>query len=73
MTDNTIYLSNGHIAKQVYLNKAQRKALFAVWSRGAEFISYREFRARVVAGYDCVMVPWCNMWLGIEKDGYTHS
>ncbi len=22
---------------------------------------------------DCVMVPWCGMWLGIETDGYTHS
>ena len=22
---------------------------------------------------NCVMVPWCGMWLGIETDGYTHS
>ena len=33
----------------------------------------RQFRATVQAGYDCVMVQWSGMWLGIELDGYTHS
>jgi hypothetical protein len=23
--------------------------------------------------FDCAMVHWCGMWLGIEQDGYTHS
>ena len=36
-------------------------------------LTYREFRKTVQPGYDCVMVKWCNMWLGIERDGYTHS
>jgi putative SOS response-associated peptidase YedK len=36
-------------------------------------MTYREFRKLVVWSFDCVMVPWCGMWLGIEKDGYTHS
>lgn len=36
-------------------------------------ISYREFRKKVAAGYDCIMIFWCGMWLGIEPDGYTHS
>lgn len=31
------------------------------------------FRRRARQGYDCVMIPWCGMWLGIETDGYTHS
>ena len=35
--------------------------------------SYLQFRRRVVQGYDCIMIQWCNMWLGIETDGYTHS
>ncbi len=37
--------------------------------------SYRQFRRTVQhSSYDdCIMVPWCGMWLGIEKDGYTHS
>ena len=36
-------------------------------------LTFRQFRKTVVQGYDCLMVQWCNMWLGIEKDGYTHS
>lgn len=35
--------------------------------------SYLQFRRRVVRGYDCIMLQWCGMWLGIEPDGYTHS
>ncbi|MGY3278145.1 hypothetical protein [Bradyrhizobium sp. S3.7.6] len=38
------------------------------WLRG-----YRAFRRTVQPGYDCIMVHWCGMWLGIEPDGYTHS
>ena len=30
-------------------------------------------RASVQVGYDCIMIKWRGMWLGIEKDGYTHS
>jgi hypothetical protein len=22
---------------------------------------------------DCIFVPWCNMVIGIEKDGYSHT
>ena len=39
-------------------------------------LTYREFRARVQPCFDksgCVMLHWAGMWLGIEKDGYTHS
>lgn len=35
--------------------------------------SYREFRRHVRPAYDCIMLPWQGMWLGIERDGYTHS
>jgi hypothetical protein len=37
---------------------------------------YRQLRKQVQACFDksgCVMVPWANMWLGIETDGYVHS
>ncbi len=37
---------------------------------------WREFRKSVQASIpvgDYVMVYWAGMWLGIEKDGYTHS
>lgn len=63
------------------LNKAQQVALKRVYDRGPIYsdghiplpISYRQFRRRVQFSFDCAMVPWCNMWLGIELDGYTHS
>jgi hypothetical protein len=38
--------------------------------------TYRQFRKTVVlelGGWGAIMVPWCGMWLGIEKDGHTHS
>ena len=72
----------------VKLTKAQRAALKRVFdrtpinashegimkpSRMPFAISYRQFRSAVQPGYDCVMVRWCGMWLGIEPDGYTHS
>ena len=68
------------------LTKAQRKALAKVYNRRPEdnipnprigFVgrSYLTFRrtAHNNGLMDCVMVPWCGMWLGIELDGYTHS
>ena len=71
------------------LTKEQRKALKAVYDRQPIFrgetgalishpwdsdrMTYRDFRKTVQQGYDCIMVPWCGMWLGIESDGYTHS
>ena len=36
-------------------------------------MTYREFRGTVQHGFDCLMVRWNGMWLGIEQDGYTHS
>lgn len=39
----------------------------------ARRISYREFRKTVQSGWDCLMVKWQGMTLGIEHDGYTHS
>jgi hypothetical protein len=55
------------------LNKAQRKALHRVWTRDPQDMTYMQFRRSVQHGFDCVMVRWCGMWLGIEIDGYTHS
>ena len=39
----------------------------------AKPISYMQFRRTVQQGYDCLMVQWAGMWLGIEADGHTHS
>jgi hypothetical protein len=69
--------------------RAQRVALFRVFQRdNASRISpgrdeygkcatddYRAFlrTVRPYFGGECIMVPRWGMWLGIERDGYTHS
>jgi hypothetical protein len=34
---------------------------------------FLHFMSRATQGYDCLMIHWCYMWIGIETDGYTHS
>lgn len=39
-------------------------------------MTYRQFRKLalpVFGGDGAITVPWCGMWLCIERDGYTHS
>lgn len=57
------------------ITRKQREAIFRKWNQDNNGMTYRAFRATVRrANYDdCLLLPWCNMWLGIEKDGYTHS
>lgn len=55
------------------LTRPQRVALHRKWLQDPNGLTYRAFRATVQQGYDCVMVYWSGMWLGIEADGYTHS
>jgi hypothetical protein len=72
----------------VNLNRKQREALFNVYQRcpldanadrlqgNLTPLTYRQFREKVqpmFCGDGGVMIHWCGMWLGIEKDGYTHS
>jgi hypothetical protein len=55
------------------LNKQQQIALKRKWQQNDQGMTYRDFRKTVVSSFDCVMVRWSGMWLGIESDGYTHS
>ena len=56
------------------LTKAQQVAIYRKYQQSPDGArSYLEFRRRVKQGYDCLMLNWCGMWLGIETDGYTHS
>ena len=55
------------------ITKEQQQALLRVYNRKDLGMSFLSFRRTAVQGYDCVMVQWCGMWLGIEQDGYTHS
>jgi hypothetical protein len=34
---------------------------------------FTHFMGRATEGYDCLMIQWCGMWLGVERNGYTHS
>ena len=67
------------------LTKEQRRALWRVFIRKYPHFNelrrddlralYRKFRRQAVPGIggDYVLIPFAGMWLGIEKDGYTHS
>lgn len=55
------------------LTKLQRAAVHRIYMRDNQGLSFLAFRRGVVPARDCVMVKWSGMWLGIEKDGYTHS
>lgn len=61
----------------ITLTRAQRGAVKRVWLRHYDDKpSYREFRKSVQPTFGCngaVVIRWCNMWLVIERDGYTHS
>lgn len=55
------------------LNKAQRGALYRLWLRSSNGMTYPQFRRTVYHSFGVVMVPWCGMVVGIEPDGHTHS
>ena len=72
----------------IYLTRAQREAVLRIYRRvvaetrhtmnAEEYrkFTYRAFRRTVqkpIKCDDCVMVRFAGMWLGIERDGYTHS
>lgn len=55
---------------------AQFRALERLYIRSADKApNFEQFRERVVTDHlnGCLMVPWCGMYIGIEKDGHTHS
>ena len=69
------------------LTRDQKVALHNVWLRGTPseldpsyrnngsgLQTYLTFRRRSAReSFDCLMVQWQGMLLGIETDGYTHS
>ncbi len=57
-------------------NKPQLRALLRKYKESASGASsFLAFRRSAIFGFqgECLMVPWCGMWLGIEKDGHCHS
>lgn len=59
------------------LTKAQRTSLHNLYQRDTDGSpSYLHFRRRVFPlpfEADVAMIEWCNILIGIEPDGYTHS
>jgi hypothetical protein len=55
------------------ITKQQQIAIKRKYNQDNQNMSYLQFRRTVQHGYGCLMLRWCNMWLGIEPDGYTHS
>lgn len=59
------------------LTRDQVDAVYRLWERSPDGArSYLEFRRRVNEPYgirDYAYIEWCNMYVGIEADGYTHT
>jgi len=56
------------------LTRKQREALWKLYQRTDMLKTYLQFRRTAHQTHmDCVMVPWCGMFVGIEPDGYAHS
>jgi hypothetical protein len=62
----------------VITTRAQREMLKYKWQMlgGPGFMPYRAYRKEVRGTFgmdDAIVVPWANMWLVIETDGYAHT
>lgn len=57
------------------ITKDQSRALFKLWKRNNNNLSFLSFRRTVSPLFSdsCIMVPWCGMVIGIETDGHSHS
>ena len=57
------------------LTSEQRTALLEVYGRRELKETWTQFirGAFIDPVMRCVLVSWCGMTLGIEKDGHTHS
>lgn len=54
--------------------RAQRESLLRKYQQSPSgYRTYISFRRAAFWSFDTLMVHWCNMTLGIEPDGYTHS
>lgn len=62
---------------EMNLTIAQVLSLYTKWQDTMPSgLPFRNFLLSVQPTFGCdgaVTVPWCNMWLLIERDGYTHS
>ena len=55
---------------------AQVDALWKLWKRAHQdktFAQLMQSAQPTMAMDGAIVVPWCNMFVAIETDGYTHS
>ena len=60
----------------VRTTRKQREAIARLWMRIDDRPPYRHFRRGVTGtfGMDgAVVVPFCGMFVAIERDGYSHT
>lgn len=56
------------------LTRPQRMSIWKLYCRlNAPLYSYLVFRRTVKDCGEYIMIQWCGMWVGIEKNGYTHT
>ena len=58
------------------MTREQRTAIATRWKYDDQGMTLKEFAstAQTTVGLDdAIVIKWCNMWLVIETDGYTHS
>ena len=68
------FLWGSRSAIRLKITKEQQIALKRVFDRTPLDMTDLQFRRTAFNAFDeCVMVYWCGILLGIERDGYTHS
>lgn len=54
----------------------QKQALVRKWTQNNNDMTLEEFVASAQTTSlmdDAIVIKWCDMWLAIETDGYTHT
>ena len=57
------------------ITKNQQVALLRKWKQSNQGMTYLQFRRGAMPMFldPAIVVRWCDMYLAIEPDGYTHS
>jgi hypothetical protein len=56
------------------MTKEQQRAILKLFNRSSDgAASYLQFRRRFTDFRDYAGGQWCGMFIGIERDGYTHT
>lgn len=65
------------LAQREGVTLEQMSTLFGRWKRDDCGVTWREFAESATGPHSlldgCLLVEWCGMTLGIEKDGYGHT